>query len=488
MSIDSFHSRAAAERAAALLSVRLTPRRTFLGFALLLTLLFASIVARSPMNLSDNKLSPALSDSLADVLTRASNGTYRPIGPLMARAAIQLVGGDEATTLRVLLAAQIAAVCLLLALVLPVTTWGDVAAGMMALSVLIGHHAFRPLANEGYPLNHFALVALFALLAVVLIRRPPGLLNDCLAAVVALVAAFTLESGVLVTGIFLVARPLGLRGVSWRGVGGVVAAFLVYFTARAALLSDGTFAPLLAGHRSGFGFEMLESAAIQARFGDHPWIWYSHNFLAGILSVFVAEPREGQWDFVGSALAGSVDGPRLVEVGASCLTTALIAVTGFRISRPAASNGWSNSMLHDADGRLVGLCVVVIVANGIMCMSYVKEEILSTAAVFYAIAAHVAVRRTIAWVGVTRWTFAAPVTVCALAVGATLWALRASDTACYVRSQAFVKRADWAMVDASRWSPEERALGTRMRQSYIDLRSPPPDVVTATVPCLIRTP
>ena len=470
--------------------MHITPRRAFLGFALVLTVLVASIVARSPLQVTDDvdKLSPALNGSLADVLTATGDGTYRPMGPLVARLVIQLTGPREATTLRLLLAVQIAAMCFLLAVVLPVTAWGDTAAGMLALSVLLGHQAFRPLTAEGYPLNHFALIGVTSLLAVVLIQRPPRTLNDYLAAVLALLAMLTLESGLLVTGIFLMARPLGFPGVSRRGVAGAVAALLVYLAVRAVALPVDSFAPPLAGHRSGFGFDMLDSAAIQVRFGNHPWLWRSHNVLAATLSVVFAEPREGQWDFVRSALAASMERPRLVAVAASCLTTALIVVTAFRIFRSAAPRNWRSIVLRDADGRLISLCAGVIVANGVMCASYVKEDILSTAAVFYAIAAHVAVRRAIDWGVVTRRPFTTPVALCALGAAAMLWALCASDTACMIRYRAFTKRTDWAVVDASAWGPDDRALGSRMRESYIALRVPPPGVVNATVPCLLRTP
>src|SRR5262249_44067231 len=135
------------------------------------------------------------------------------------------------------------------------------------------------------------------------------------------------------------------------------------------------------------------------------------------------------------------------------------------------------------------LTAAVIFASALLTANYIKDEILSTAGVFYALATYTAARGAFALAPRLRPNVAR-IAAGALIALAVLWSLRVSDLACEVRYRAFVKRNDWVAADftTQEYTPEERVLGMRMRRAYIGIDVPPPPLVINAVPCLIREP
>jgi hypothetical protein len=463
-------------------------RRLFVVYSAAFAVAIACMVARSPLQFSDafNNLSGALSGSVLDAVTRHGDGTYRPFDVLLTRLVSEVSAPHEATAFRWLWAALTAAIVAAFAWVLGVRSWRDATAGAIALSVLVGHHAFRPTLLEAYPINHFGLVVLTSLLAIAVVQRPPGWLADLAAPALVMVGVCTLESGILVAVVFVAAHVLGFPGATRRGVVLVIVAVAAYLGARLAVLPPGTRLPPLGGHRSGFGFSMLEVDEIRGRFGANPWLWDLHNIAVAVLSTLLSEPREGAWEALRAAEIGTVSAVQIVELGSSALLTGLLLFAAWTLGRGDAGEPAIN------DRRMLALCGLAILTNAVACMNYVKDDILSAAAAFYAIACYVGVRRMLAWSGSRAGRTAVVLAGLAVAALSTLWALRVSDTACEVRYRAFVKRNDWAAIDfqdaAQGWNDAERGLGLRMRRAFVSLPAPPPAAVRGALPCLIREP
>ncbi|HEY6508376.1 MAG TPA: hypothetical protein VIY56_10210, partial [Vicinamibacterales bacterium] len=102
--------------------------------------------------------------------------------------------------------------------VLRVTTALDFLVAALAMTVLVGHHAFLGTVWEAYPINHFLEVCVLCLFALVLSRSRGGWWVDLLAIVTFAAAALTLESGLLVLVVLWSAWLSGWRGVSGRAL------------------------------------------------------------------------------------------------------------------------------------------------------------------------------------------------------------------------------------------------------------------------------
>ncbi len=465
------------------------PAAAFHVYSVALALVLGTMVARSPLQPSDNFKFVALATRghIPDLMRAHGQGKYRPAGLLVARAVTSVSKGHEAAGFRWMLGVQVAATGVLLGIALGVGTWYEMAVGTLALSVLFGHQAFGPTTLEGYPINHFGFVAFCCLLAVVLVRRPPAVWHDLAAPALALVAMLTLESGVLVVAVVGVGYLVGFRGVSRRGLVLVVLALVAYVGVRWWALPPDMRALPFGGHQSGYGFALLGEDQIRARFVTgmaRAW-WRVHNVAAAVLSVFLAEPHEGRWAFLDSLRRGEVSLAPAVNVVSSVATTILIVIAMPIARRPPAADARPRG-----DWRMPALAALMILANAALASEYIKNDILSTAAVFYALLAYAGARSVLATLaaGATR---ARLVTMTgALVVLSALWSLRVSDLACEIRYRAFVKRNDWATLDlsGSQYSADERELGARMRRAFINLDVPPPALVMKTLPCIIREP
>ncbi len=150
-----------------------------------------------------------------------------------------------------------------------------------------------------------------------------------------------------------------------------------------------------------------------------------------------------------------------MQIGSSLLTTLLIG--WYVVSRgPAGSRRWREP---------VPLAFIAVLAvSAVMSYAYAKDEIISTAGVFYAAAAYAAMRallalRPPAWAG-------ALLIVVALAVSSA-WAIRSAGLHLRLRHGAFEARAGWAYVlcaDVARTGRRTRtrcASSRRMREEAL---------------------
>jgi hypothetical protein len=274
-------------------------------------------------------------------------------------------------------AAQVALlVALFLRLVRPRTV-SDAAAVPLGLAALIGIHTFGGTVREAFPINTFMTILLCTFAAADLALGPPRWWRDYAAAALFVFAALTVESGLLVTVVFVAAWLGGARGISGRGALGQCALLIGYFALRFLVLDVG--APGLEERSSGVGFSVLEPDELAATFGSNPLPFYLYNVLSSGLSVLFSEPRAGVFQLTGSLLSGDVKVWSLVNVAASTFSTLLIAATiWWRRDR------WRAWRLERAD-QLVLVFIAVLAANSVMSYAYTKDVILSPAGAFYAV-------------------------------------------------------------------------------------------------------
>lgn len=335
------------------------------------------------------------------------------------------------------------AAILLFTRALRVQTFADVGAAAFALVVLIGLQTFRGTVQEAFPINHFLEIALLCLVVLNLAQSRGGVCVDIGAALTFAVAALTLESGLLVWLVAVVAWAVGWRGISVRGLALMTAILAGYAYLRFVHLATGV--PSLTERSSGYLFRMLEPQEIQRRFGAQPLWFYAYNVLASMGSVLFAEPRSGVFEATGAWLDDRPLRRELLPFVTSAATTGVIAWAATRhlLRRP-----WGDP------ARAIAIFAAVLAANAVMSFAYTKDEIMSIAGVFYALAAFVALRELAA--ATSRLRFAAAMAsvllVCLLATG---WSIRAAGVHYVLRSQAIKHQIDWVELPG-RWRRDQR--------------------------------
>jgi hypothetical protein len=262
---------------------------------------------------------------------------------------------------------------------------------------------------------------------------------DLLAVIVFVIAALTVESGLLVGVIIVGAALVGARGVSKPGVAAVAVLLAGYFVLRFSLLDVGS--PGLSERSSGFGFSMLDPDALIARFGGNPSWFYAYNIGTSALSVLFSEPRAGVFGLVHGFTMGNPYPPAIVNVIASAAATTLIVMYAWRRRR-----SW-RALDFDHDDRLVLLFAMVLAANSVISYPYTKDVIMSPAGAFFATAVFAAARGTLADASRPLRTAGAAAIVVACAVLGVTWALRFGALPLGLRETARKVRIEWAYVD-----------------------------------------
>ena len=316
----------------------------------------------------------------------------------------------------------------------------DFAAFAFALLVVAGHHTFRGNVWESYPVNHYLEIAVLCLGALVLSQSRGGWWADLLAGVVFAVASLTLESGLIVWVVFAVARLVGLRGVSWKGLALITALLGWYFYLR--FVSLGTGFPGLDERAMGFGLGRLDRGEVVARFTDAPYVLYAYNVVSSLLSVVLSEPRNGTWEMTRRWLAGEITPSVVVALASSIIATGLIvwfAAGRFQL--------WRAGQFEHRD-QLVVVFLAVLAANAAICYAYTKDEIMSTAGVFYALAVFAAARAMLARFGaIHRQPLAGVVIAVLLLVASSTWAIRATGLHYHMYYSGYYVRNEWATVE-----------------------------------------
>jgi hypothetical protein len=446
------------------------------AYAAVVALGIAHFLLGIPIQLSDsfgNML--VLDGSWRDLIVRefTQRAYLRPFLWAELKLVYDLSGGDYFAWFRATHALQVALLLAMYVHLVRPRTWLDAAAIPLGVAVLIGMHTFPGTVGEAFPINTFLTILLCCFAAAILALSPPRWWNDVCAVVLFVVAALTVESGLLVWVIFVGGALVGGRGVSKPALGVLVALLAAYFYVRFAWLDVG--APGLNERSSGWGFGMLDPAELIARFGGNPIPFYIYNAVTSGLSVLVAEPRAGVFRLVAGFTRGGPEAYLLVNVLAS--TTATMLIGRFAWQRRRA---WM-SRLFERDDQLVLLFLMVLAANAIISYPYTKDVIMSPAGAFFAVAAYVGFRgmaRDAAGVGSVRGAALVVVTL----VLASTWAIRAAALHLQLRDAAFKTRTEWAYSDQS---PEERgtadarrrarALRNRLMSDAV-LRPTPPEI------------
>ena len=423
---------------------------------------------RIPVQLSDSftEFTTVYKATLWDVVRAEFHGGpyMRPLRRGLIKLVYDLSQGQFQPWFRGFQVAQLLALLCLTVGALRVRTAAALAVVPLALAMVLGSHTFAGAILEGLPINHFLTILVCCALTVNLLRAEPSLLNDALAVVVMVVAMLTIESGLLVAVLVVLGRIVGMRGVSRPAVAAVVACAVAYMVGRFVFLSGTT--PGLDERSAGFGFHVLSTGELMARFGANPLPFYLYNMLSAVSCVLFAEPRGGVWSFVQGVLGGHVEPWRLVNVASSTATTGLIA--WFAWTR---FHTWRRQGLTAA-GQLVVVWAGLVLANAVFAFAYEKDAILGPAGFLQALAAAAVLIDISEGNGGFGAAWRVPVAL--LAVASVGWTIRLVGVHYSLQVRNLSVRTEWAYYDdwerkqqfATPWTPEQQAIRlSLMRQA-----------------------
>lgn len=379
-------------------------------------------------------------------------GYFRPLRIAETKLLFDLSRGHLFAAYKAFHIALVVAAFGLFVAALRIETSVDLAASLFALAVFAGIHTFVGLVKEAYPVNHFLQIVVLVLVAMHLSRSRGGVWIDVAALLTLIAACLTLESGVLVWVVLAAGRMAGRRGVSDRALVAATLLVATYVVLRFAVLPHGM------QNASGYLAERLEPEQIRERFGAGLSRFTVYTVLASICSVFFSEPRSGTFVMLRAWEAGEVP-PRIwINIVSSLLTTLLIGLAAWRLSRPARAGGERHRAEMRADFLIFG---AVLATSAAASFAYAKDEIMSVAGVCYALVAFWAVRDRLIRV---RRVGAVVLTATVLLAASSLWAVRVVGVHHVLRTQAFAFHNDWATVsDHLPEDPAARRLVTTLR-------------------------
>lgn len=422
--------------------------------ALVVTATLGYFMTRIPIQLSDgasNLISVADTGAWQVFVEKMSNhGFFRPLMWPPYRLVMDWSGGAYFVWFKAIHLAQVLVLLLLLVRWLRIETGTDLVAFLFAVAVLVGGHIFPGTVREAYPINHFLAVAVCTLAVAVLAAERWRRANDIAAMALFLYAALTLESGLLVWAAAVWAWCLGWRGVSRGTLVTLSAGVAAYLAVRFFVLDTGT--PGLTERTTGFGFGPADEADLQRMFGDRPWLFYAYNVAGALLTLLFGEPRGGVYRFVRGLVAGP-DEP-FIRLNVACATGVTMLV-GLALWR--RRDRWRGVLSHH--DRVLFMLPVLAVANAAFCYVYLKDVVLSAAAVFVAAAAFVAMRDALSAPVLRRWSLASLSATLALAVLSAAWGVKMVGIHYSIRKESISVRREWARVD--QWLAEQEiALNT----------------------------
>lgn len=439
-----------------------------------LALGLAWCILHSPLTLYDG-VGPILDAQRAESAAQAfrhaldAPGYLRPLRLAQIKAAYDLFPTNPTVTFKAIHVAMVLWLFAAVLVLLRPATRGELAAAGIALTLYLGHHAFFMLYAEAYPINHFLEIVTLALTAAALARGRPGLAKDITTACLSVVAVLTLESGLLVPAVVVAAWLLGWGGASRRGCIAAVLVVVAYAWVRFGVLH--VSAPGLDERAAGWWLSRLEPEDLLARFEDNRLPFYAYNIAASLGDLLLSQPRNGTFVMVRRWLDGEMRPWMVVHLASSLLATGIWLHACARAARR-----WQAGRLDDRD-RLILLACAVVAANAGLGYAYVKSEMLSVGAAFYAVgvfaaSANLLERTTPGW----RRT-AAAVAVAALSV---TWTVRAAGLYFSLRGFAYKTASDWGgysleREDPTSWNiPEVRRLFEGIRRVNLEYEVPSP--------------
>ena len=388
---------------------------------------------------------PTLGELVRDQFSQRAY--LRPLLWAQLKIVYELSGGNYFLWFRGIHVAQVLLLIVLyLRLVRPRTAL-DAALVPLSLALLIGAHTFVPMVREAFPINGFLTMAVVLRGggdtgpsgAVPLVLGPSG--HRAVRRIAAHGRVRSPRLGDLCGRVRARrARPVAARGAGDDAVPAGVSSSLATF-----VLDVGT--PSLAERASGFGFRMLEPSDLMARFEGRAWPFYVYNVAQ--LDLDGAVLGAERWRVAIRLRADHRDDPSV-----ECRIGGLVDVRRRR-SSPGSCGGGGIGFgpgVFDDNDRLVGLFLVVLVANAVISFPYTKNVIMSPAGVFLGLAVSVAARE---WFRDARPSGARAVpTLVLFAVLTCGWAYRVAGNHYNLRWTAAEQRAAWVSVDT--WLDRQR--------------------------------
>ncbi len=295
---------------------------------------------------------------------------------------VEIAQGRSFFTFKALHVVMTLASLLLAVRLMRVRTAIDFAAATIALYIIVGMHTFLGLIEESFPINNHLTPVLGALIAANLAYSRGGWSVDIAAITTFVVAALTVETGLVIPVVLAAAYLLGWRGVSLPALTTIAVLLLAFGLARVVQFGDpGT----LIHTGTGFGLSHYEPSELSSKFAGELHLFFIYNALTAIICVLFSEPQGGTWEFTKSLLEGDLRSWQVAEVASSALL--LVVITIYLIGRrKCMAEG-----LNHAD-RLVLLAFPVLIGNAAMSFAYSKNVILGTAGIFWALAGYAAIR------------------------------------------------------------------------------------------------
>jgi hypothetical protein len=385
----------------------------------------------------------------------------------------ELADGNYTPWFRWTHAAQVGILAVLFVALVRPRSWRDVACVPLGLAVLFGMHTFTGTVQEAFPVNTFQTLLILSFAAALVAFARYHWINDVVAAILFVVAALTVETGLLVWVILIGAALVGARGVSRPGLAVLTVLLGGYFYARFAVLQVGS--PDLLERSSGFGFSVLDPPQLVERFGANPLPFYVYNVVSSLLSVLFSEPAAGVFRTTQAAIGGHLPAPLVVNLVASVGVLALL-IWFVRVRHV----DWRARRFEHGD-RLVLLFGMVLVANAVISYPYTKETNMAPAGAFLALAAYASARHLLATVPAHIPRAAAVALVAATVAVSSGWSLRTLRMFTVLRHAAVVERLDWAYIESDiadgRVHPSGeagRALLEQLKHDALIARPAPP--------------
>jgi len=389
---------------------------------------------------------------------------YRPLNLILTKAVFEIRGADffvyrtaHLITLVVLLLGWLKA-C-------DPRTWRDVMSFAIATGCLLGLHTTRFLFH-GVPLNPYTIVCAVAVWAFVLARRPAGRAAHVWPPLLTTIALLTLEVGLVVPLMLLVAYYVGWRGASAAGVAAAALVVGVYVAARAALISELGSSPFYT--ETGFWLGVIDVPTQERLFGAFPILFYGYNAASTLLTVLASEPRGGIFELVGRILQGG-SGPapwQWINVITSLATSAFVM--------------WAVPRLPSRGRREIAVACAGIIGNACLGFLYARDRIPSLAGVLYALCVYVALASVIVRIASGRSLLVRSMAALSVLVLATGWTLRCVATQFALRDAAWLAPQEWAArtitVSASSSDDEmaEAKLFIEMKKEAMARSAPDP--------------
>ena len=422
----------------------------------------AQSVYRVPIQVSDSLEAIVISaraPSSRELFTQTlhfSDATLRPMRYIQARWLLQAAdaaGWSYTATFRGLHASLIAVLVLVFVWALRIESWLDFAAAAVPLTIVAGLHTSVGMMREAYPVNHFAEIALCALLVLALGRSRHRVWSGAAAVGMLAFCLLLLESGVLVWLVIAACAAARLPGISRRAAVTATLVVACYVTGRFAL---GIQPPAIGSHGSGYGATFYSASELKDRFGPRSGRFLAYNVVGGLASLLLSEPRYGIYETLAVSRGAPLHPVLPINLLSSLLVTALLAWYFVRLP-------WLIPRRWTEEHRVMVIALTVMVVNAMMTSTYIKDEILSVAGVFYAVAAYIAIRALLHAAQQAPPRLLATVLLAVLmATTSTLWAFRLVGAHFQLRETAFTTRNDWADVlspgHPADWPIDQREL------------------------------